>query len=148
MKLYFSIIAAALISIAGPSAAFGFDLPKVMPDKGSPYSFGHHYDYDNSGSIWNHERVYRYPEQRRHFNRWYYHYDHKRRLYEKQRSYPYKKYGYYPSIGYSRQKAHIYSRPKYAPKDYTHRKPVHLRNRIPSHGLNQTRSFRSLRRVR
>ena len=148
MKLYFSIIAAALISIAGLGAAFGFDLPKVMPDKGSPYSFGHHYDYDNSGSIWNHERVYRYPEQRRHFNRWYYHYDHKRRPYEKQRSYPYKKYGYYPSIGYSRQKAHIYSRPKYAPKDYTHRKPVHLRNRIPSHGLNQTRSFGSLRRVR
>jgi len=148
MNLFFSIITAWLFSLAGLSAAFGFDLPKVTPDKGSPYSFGHHYDYDNAGSNWNHERVYRHPEQRRHFNRWYYHYGHKRHLHQKQRAYPYKKYGYYPSIGYSRQKTHIYSRPKYAPKDHTHRKPIHLRNRIPNHGLNPTRSFRSLSRVR
>ena len=146
MKLLFSIIAAALISLTAPGAAFGFDLPKATPDKGSAYSFGHHYDYDSAGSNWNHERVYRHPEQRQHFSRWYYHYGHKRHLYQKQRSYPYKKYGYYPSIGYSRHKAHIYSRHKfvpnrYAPKGDTHRKLTHPRNRIPSHGFNHTRSF-------
>ncbi len=153
MKSLFSIIAAALIALTELCAAFGFDLPKVTPDKGSPYSFGHHYDYDSAGSNWNHKRVYRHPEQRQHFSRWYYHYGHRRHLYKKQRSYPYKKYGYYPSIGYSRHKAHIYSRHKYVPNKYapkgdTHRKVVHLRNRIPSHGFNHTRSSNPLGRSR
>ena len=146
MKLLFSIIAAALFVLTELGAAFGFDLPKVAPDKGSSYSFGHHYDYDSAGSSWNHERAYRHPGQRKHFSRWYYHYGHKRHLYQKQRSYPYKKYGYYPSRGYSRHKAHIYSRHKnvpnkYAPKGYSHRKLVHPRTRVPSHGFNHTRSF-------
>jgi hypothetical protein len=61
MKLMFSIMAAWLIGIAGLSAAFGFELPKVTPDKGAPYRFGQHYDYDNAGSSWNYERVYRHP---------------------------------------------------------------------------------------
>lgn len=150
MKVLFSIITAALISLTAPGAAFGFDLPKVESDKGSPYSFGHHYDYDNAGSNWNHQRAYRHPEQRQHFSRWYYHYGHKRHLYQKQRAYPYKKYGYYPSIGYSRHKAHIYSRHKYvpnkyAPKGYTQRNLIHHRNRVPSHGFNHTRSFNRVR---
>ena len=53
-----------LIGIASIGAAFGFELPKVTPDKGAPYRFGHHYDYDNAGSSWNHERVYRPMETR------------------------------------------------------------------------------------
>ena len=150
MKLLFSIIAAALFVLTELGAAFGFDLPKIAPDKGSPYSFGHHYEYDSAGSDWNHERVYRHPEQRQHFNRWYYHYGHKRHLYQKQRSYPYKKYGYYPSIGYSRHKAHIYSRHKYvpnkyAPKGYTHRKFIKLKDRIPSSSFRHTRPLNRVR---
>jgi len=154
MKLFFSIIAASLIILSGPNAAFGFDLPKVAPDKGSPYRFGHHYDYDNAGSNWNHERVYRHPGHRNHYSRWYYHYGHKPHHYKKYRYYPYEKYnyyphkkhGYYPGIGYDRHKAHIYSRHKYgphkyAPKGYTHRKHIQLRDRIPSHSFKHTRSF-------
>ena len=149
MKLLFSIIAAALFVLTELGAAFGFDLPKIAPDKGSPYSFGHHYEYDSAGSDWNHERVYRHPEQRQHFNRWYYHYGHKPKPYKKHRSYPYKKYsdssydkyGYYPGLGYSRHKAHGFSRHQYSPKGYSHRKFIQLRDRIPSHSFKHTRSF-------
>ena len=148
MKLFFSIIAASLINLAGLSAAFGFDLPKVTPDKGTPYSFGHHYDYDNAGSNWNHERVYRHPGYRHHYSRWYYHYGHKPYPYKKHRSYPYgkhsyssyKKHGYYPGLGY-RNNDHIYSRHTYGAESYSDRKHIQLRDRIPSHGFNHTRSF-------
>ena len=145
MKLFFSIMAAWSVGLAGLTAAFGFDLPKATPDKGTPYSFGHHYDYDNAGSDWNHERVNRHPGYRHHYSRWYYHYGHKPQPYKKHRYYPYEKYGYYPSFGY-RNKTHIYSRHtygtnKYAPKGYTDQKHMQLRDRIPSHGFNHTRSF-------
>ena len=153
MNLFISIITAWLISIAGLSAAFGFDLPKLAPDKGSPYRFGHHYDYDNAGSNWNHERVYRHPGHRHHYSRWYYHYGqephsnkkHRPYPYNKYSYYPYKKYGHYPSLGYSRHKALIYSRDKYAPQGYTHRNHIQLRDRIPSHGFNRTRPFHRVR---
>jgi hypothetical protein len=124
MKWMLSIMAVWWIGIAAIGAAFGFELPKVTPDKGAPYRFGHHYDYDNAGSSWNHERVYRPPGHRHHYSRWYYHYGHKPNPYKKQRSYPYKKYsgtsyekyGYYPDHRKSRFKAHSFSRPKYTPK--------------------------------
>ena len=153
MNLFISIITAWLISIAGLSAAFGFDLPKVAPDKGSPYRFGHHYDYDNAGSNWNHERVYRHPGHRHHYSRWYYHYGQKPKPYKKHHSYPYKKYsnysyekyGYYSGRGYSRNKAHNFSRHKYTPKGYTHRKFIQLRDRIPSSSF---RPLGPLNRVR
>ena len=153
MKLMFSLIAAWLIGIAGLSAAYGFELPKVTPDKGAPYRFGHHYDYDNAGSSWNHERVYRPPGHRNHYSRWYYHYGHKPKPYKKHRSYPFKKYsdssygkyGYPPGRGYSRHKAHSFSRHKYAPKGYFHRKFIQLRDRIPSHSFKRTRSFNRVR---
>ena len=148
MKLLLSIVAAWLISLAGLSAAFGFELPKVTPDKGSPYRFGHHYDYDNAGSNWNHGKAYRHPGDRHHYSRWYYHYGHEPYPYIKHRSYPYrkhrysayKKHGLYPGIGF-RNKTHIYSRHKYAPKGYTHRKHIQLRDRIPRHSFKHTRSF-------
>jgi hypothetical protein len=149
MKLMLSIMAACLIGMAGLSAAFGFELPKVTPDKGAPYSFGHHYDYDNAGSSWNHEGVYQHPGNQDHYSRWYYHYGHQ----PKQRSYPFKKYGYSsnekyghnPGSGYSRHKAHIYRRHKYTPKGHTHRKFIQLRDRIPSSSFRHTRSFNRVR---
>ena len=149
MKLMFSLIAAWLIGIAGLSAAFGFELPKVTPDKGAPYRFGHHYDYDNAGSSWNHERVYRHPGNQNHYSQWYYHYGHKPMPYKKHRSYPYKKYsdssyekyGYSPDHRYSRHKAYRFSRPKYTPKGYSHRKFIQLRDRIPSSSFRHTRPF-------
>ena len=139
MKWMFSFIAAWLIGIAGPDAAFGFELPKVAPDKGAPYRFGHYYDYDNAGSSWNHDRVYRRPGHRHHYSRWYYHYGHHPRPYPKQRSYPFKKdsyssdkkHGDCPGLGYSWHKAYIFNRHQYAPKGDTHRKFIQLRDRIP-----------------
>ena len=152
MKLFFSIIAALWIGLAGLSAASGFTLPTVTPDKGSPYSFGHHYDYDNAGSYWNHERAYRHPGHRHHYSRWYYHYGHKPQAYKKHRDYPYteyryypyEKHGHYPSLGY-RNKTHIYSRQKNIPNGYAHRKHIQLRDRIPSQSFNHTRSFNRVR---
>ena len=155
MKLLFSIIAAWLVGLAGLTAAFGFDLPKVAPDKGSPYRFGHHYDYDNAGSNWNHERAYRDPGDRHHYSRWYYHYGHNSNPYKKHRPYPYRKYSYsayekhglYPGFGY-RDKDHIYSRHTYGPKSYTHRNHLQLRDHIPSHSFNHTRPFHPITRSR
>ena len=153
MKWMSSIIAGWMIGIAGLSAAFGFELPKVMPDKGEPYRFGHHYDYDNAGSSWNHERVYRHPGNQDHFRRWYYHYGHKPKPYKKQRSYPFKKDGYsshekygdFPGRVYSRHKAHIFNRHQYTPKGDNYRKFIQLRDRIPSHSFKHTRSFNRAR---
>ena len=152
MKLLFSIIAASLIVLSGLSAALGFNLPKITPDKGSPYSFGHHYDYNNAGSNWNLDRVYRYPGHRHRYSRWYYHYGHQPQPFKEHRyypygkySYPHKKHGYYPGIGFGRHKAHIYSRHKYAPKGYAHRKHIQLKNRIPSHSFKHTGSFNRVR---
>ena len=149
MKWIFSIIGACLIGIIGHSTAFGFELPTVKPDRGEPYSFGHHYDYDNAGSSWNYERVYRDPGNRHHYNRWYYHYGHIPKITIKKRSYPYKKhsnyffekYGHYPGRGYSRHKARIHSQHKYEPRGDIHRKFIQLRDRIPSHRFNHTRPF-------
>ena len=153
MKLMFSILAACMIGIAGLSTAFGFELPKVTPDKGTPYRFGHHYDYDNAGSSWNQERVYRNPGNRHHYSRWYYHYGptsnpsikHRSYPYKKHNNYAYKKSGYNPGRGYSKHKTRIHSQHKYAPKGYTHRKFIQLRDRIPSHRFNHTRSFNRVR---
>ena len=155
MNLFISIITAWLISLGGLSIALAFTLPKVAPDKGSPYRFGHNYNYDNAGSKWNHERVYRHPGHRHHYDRWYYHYGPKRHSYKKYRYYPYekysyyphKKYGYYPSIG-NRNKDHTYRRHPSALKGYTQRKHIQLRDRIPSHSFNHTKSFRPLNRSR
>lgn len=149
----FHIIAAWLIGIAGLSAAFGFELPKVTPDKGAPYRFGHHYDYDNAGSSWNHERVYRQPGNQDHYSRWYYHYGHQPKPYTKQRSYLFKKNGYfsdekyggYRGRGYSRHKAHIYRRHQYTPKGDTYRKFIKLRDRIPSSSFRHTRPLNRIR---
>lgn len=136
MKLSFSIIAGSLIILAGLSPAFGFVLPRTNPDKGSLYGFGYHYDYDNAESSWDHERVYRHSGYRHHYNRWYYHYDHKPLYYNKHR--------HYPSPG-DRHKAHIYSRHKYAPKNYSQRKHIQLRDRIPRHSFQYTRPFHRVR---
>ena len=152
MKLFISIITAWLISLTWLSTAFAFTLPKVAPDKGSPYRFGHNYDYDNAGSKWNHGRVYRHPGHRKHYSRWYYNYGHKRHFHKKYRYYPYekyshyphKKYGYYPSIGY-RNKDHIYRRHPSAAKGYNQRKHIQLRDRIPSHSFKHTRSYNRVR---
>ena len=155
MKLCFSIIAAWLISLAGLNTAFAFTLPKVTPDKGSPYGFGNHYVYDNAGSNWNHERAYRPPGHRQHYSRWYYHYGDNPNSYKEHRTYPYRKhryssynrYGDYPGLG-ARNKDHIYSRHTPGSKGYTQRKHIRLRDRIPSHGFNHTKSFRPLNRSR
>lgn len=136
MKVLFSIIAGSLIILTGLSPAFGFVLPRTNPDKGSPYGFGYHYDYDNAGSSWDHERVYRHFGYRNHYNRWYYHYGHIPQHYNKHR--------YYLSPG-DRHKAHIYSRHKYAPKNYSHQKHIQLRDRIPRHTFQQTRPFQRVR---
>ena len=136
MKVLFSIIAGSLIILTGLSPAFGFVLPRTNPDKGSPYGFGYQYDYDNAGSSWDHERVYRHSGYRNHYNRWYYHYGHIPQHYNKHR--------YYPSPG-DRHKAHIYSRHKYAPKNYSHQKHIQLRDRIPRHTFQQTRPFHRVR---
>ena len=136
MKLLFSIIAGSLIILTGLSPVFGFVLPRINPDKGSPYGFGYHYDYDNAGATWDHERIYRHPGHRPHYNRWYYHYGHKPQ--------PYNKHRYYPSHG-DRHKAHIYSRHKYAPKNYIHRKHIQLRDRIPRHSFRYTKPFHRVR---
>ena len=58
-----------------------------------------------------------------------------------------KKYGYYPSIG-NRNKDHTYRRHPSALKGYTQRKHIQLRDRIPSHSFNHTKSFRPLNRSR
>jgi hypothetical protein len=153
MKWMFSIMAAWFIGIAGIGAAVGFELPKVTPDKGAPYRFGHHYDYDNAGSSWNHEMVYRHPEHRHDYSRWYYHYGYQPKPYTKQRSYPFKKdsyssdkmYGDSPGLGYSRHKAHIYRQHQSTPKGDTHRKFIQLRDRIPNHSFRHTRSFNRVR---
>jgi len=137
MKFMLSLIAAWLIGVAGLSAAFGFELPKVTPDKGAPYRFGHHYDYDNAGSSWNHERVYRDPGLRHHYSRWYYHYGHKPKPYKKHRSYPYKTYSYSPGLEYSRH--------KYTPKGDFLQNFIQLRDRIPSHSFKHTRSYNRVR---
>jgi len=142
-------MAAWLIGIAGLSAAFGFELPKVTPDKGAPYRFGQHYDYDNAGSSWNYERVYRHPGHRHYFSRWYCHYGQQPKIFIKKWSYPYRKhsdyffekYDHYPGRGYSRHKARIYSQQKSATKGYSPQKIIHLRDRITNHSFNPTRSF-------
>lgn len=136
MTLSFSIIAGSLIILTGLSPAFGFVLPRTNPDKGSSYGFGYHYDYDNAGSNWNHERVSRHSGHRHHYSRWYYHYDRKPQHYNKHR--------YYPSHG-DRHKAHLYSRHKYTPKNYSQRKHIQLGDRIPRHSFQHTRPFHRLR---
>ena len=136
MKLSFSIIAGSLIILMGLRPAFGFVLSQTSSDKGSPYGFGYHYDYDNAGSSWDHERVYRHSGYRDHYNRWYYHYGHKPQHYNT--------YRYYSSPG-ARPKAHIYSRYKYAPKNYSQRKPIQLRDRIPRPSFQYTRPFHRVR---
>ena len=136
MTLSFSIIAGSLIILTGLSPTFGFVLPRTNPDKGSPYGFGYQYDYDNAGSSWDHESVYRHFGYRNHYNRWYYHYGHIPQHYNKHR--------YYLSPG-DRHKAHIYSRHKYAPKNYSHQKHIQLRDRIPRHTFQQTRPFHRVR---
>jgi hypothetical protein len=153
MKWIFSTMAAWLIGTAGLSAAFGLEFPKVTPDRGAPYRFGHHYDYDNAGSSWNHERVYQEPGNRHRYSRWYYHYGHKPKPYTKQRSYPFKKDGYYilekydhnPSRGYSRHKTRIHSQHRYAPKGDSHRNFIQLRDRIPHHSFRHLRPFNRVR---
>ncbi len=74
MKSLFSKIAVLLIILTGLSPAFGFNLPRTDPDKGTHYGFGYHYNYDSAGSSWDHNRVYLHSGDRHHYNRWYYHY--------------------------------------------------------------------------
>ena len=153
MKLLIYIITHSLLISAGLTAAYGFTLPKLMPDKGATYSFGNQYDYDNAGSKWNHDKAYRHPGYRNHYDRWYYHYGKKRHNqygkirhhhYGKKR-HPVRDYHYSPSYGY-RQKSYNYSRYQYKPKNYIHRKHIHLRNRIPSHSFSHTRPLHPFKR--
>ena len=61
MKIFLSIITGTVFMFSGLTPIFGFDLLKntITPDKGATYSFGVHYRYDNAGSSWDHDRVYR-----------------------------------------------------------------------------------------
>ena len=136
MKLLFSILAGSLIILSGLSPAFGFVLPRTKPAKGSPYGFGYHYDYDNAGSSWDHERVDRHSGYRHHYNRWYYHYG--------QRTQNYNKHRHYLNPG-DRYKDHIYSRHKYNSKNYIHRKHIQLKDRIPRHSFRHTKAFHRVR---
>ncbi len=153
MKLMLSIMAACFVCITVLSAAHGFELPSVTTEKRTPYSFGHHYDYDSAGSSWNYERVYRDPGNRHHYSRWYYHYGHKPKPSTKSRSESYKKhsnfffekYGHYPGRGYSRHKAHIHSKHRYGHKGDIHRKFIQLDDRIPHHRFNHARPFNRVR---
>lgn len=129
MKVLYSITTGSLIMLLAISAAFGFVLPRVEREKGTQYGFGYHYDYDNAGSSWNHERVRPHTDHRHLHDRWYYHYGRQPQYNCKQRN--------YASPGDGR-KSNIYNRHKYNPDNDIRRRHIQFRDRIPGHRFQHT----------
>ena len=92
VKIFLSIITGTVFMFAGLSPAIGFNLlrNRITPDKGTTYSFGYHYTYDNAGSRWNHDRAYRHNGYHsNHFDK-HHDYDHKRYHYKRHHHKPYR----------------------------------------------------------